>query len=208
MGRRPPSSRSFDGISGRVAARVMARLNRDMEEAAVAALGEDIEPDALSIGCGPGEGVAALVRRMPAGRVVGIDPSAAMVQVAARRNRQAIGVGRVVLVRSSADCVPEPDGTFHVATAVNSLQLWEPLDASIRELVRVLRPGGRFVALTHDWAVEQRGGADAWLEVVGGALSAHGLTVTATARDRFRSGTGLLLRAERGTTPGGPEGRR
>jgi hypothetical protein len=45
--------------------------------------------------------------------------------------------------------LPAPNGAFHGAIAVNSIQLWEPLDDSIGEVARTLRPGGRLVALTH-----------------------------------------------------------
>ncbi len=199
MERNPSSSVApFEGITGRVAAVVMAGMNRDMEVAAVEALGPRATPDALSIGCGPGEGMAALTGRFPEARTVGIDPSAAMVRAARRRNREAIRRGHAEVVRASADAVPEPDGAFGAATAVNSLQLWDPLDPSVAELARVLRPGGVFVAMTHEWAVRRHGSVDHWLDHIGDVLARHGFGDVANERRRFRSGDGLVVRAVRG----------
>src|SRR5262245_34900076 len=60
---------------------------------------------------------------------------------------------RVRLERTTAARLPWPDDSFDGATAVNSIMLWKPLDASVAEVARVLRPGGRLVTITHDWAL-------------------------------------------------------
>jgi ubiquinone/menaquinone biosynthesis C-methylase UbiE len=215
-----PNESQFDGLAGRLSAPVMAWMNRDMEEAAAEALGLEPSWTALSIGCGPGEGVASLARRLDTGRVVGIDPSSAMLQAAARRNRAATGRGQVVLQSATADRVPWPEASFDGVTATNCLQLWSPLRASVAELARVLRPGGIFVAMTHVWAVERRMPPDDWLVAVCRALTEHGFRTPRTGRRRFRSGSALVLRTEAGlrrvddgaapssvTWAGGPEER-
>jgi hypothetical protein len=55
----------FDGVAGRVAARVMARLNADMERAALDALDPRPGDRVLVVGFGPGVGVTELLRRVP-----------------------------------------------------------------------------------------------------------------------------------------------
>jgi ubiquinone/menaquinone biosynthesis C-methylase UbiE len=150
------SNSAFEGATGRMAAAVMARLNRDMERAAIAELDPGEDDDVLAVGFGPGIGIQELAGRLARGYVAGIDPSPTMVELARRRNRRAVGTGQVALFAASADAIPFPDGAFRGVVAVNSMQLWRPLDASLREVARVLAPAGALVTVTHVWAIEKQ----------------------------------------------------
>jgi hypothetical protein len=55
----------------------MARLNGDMQRAAVDELAPRPDDAVLAVGFGPGVGIAELVARLPDGSVAGADPSAA-----------------------------------------------------------------------------------------------------------------------------------
>lgn len=89
----------------------------------------------LDIGCGPG---AALALAAAAGaEVVGIDPSPSMVERAGRR------VPDADVRVASAEAIPYPDGYFTVAVNVASFHHWADRDAGLREILRVLAPGGR-----------------------------------------------------------------
>ncbi len=186
---------SFEGTAGRVAGAVMARMNRDMEHGAVDEL--DPAPDAsvLSIGFGPGVGIAALARRMPQGRVAGIDPSATMVDQALRRNRLAVESGQVTLVCARAESIPWPDQVFFGVVAVNSVQMWDPLEAGVREVARVLAHGGALVTVTHTWAIERRAPLEEWGATARQLFTSSGLVEVACSTARFRAGNGLVLRA-------------
>jgi ubiquinone/menaquinone biosynthesis C-methylase UbiE len=188
---------SFDGTAGRLAGPLMARMNRDMELAAIDELSPAHDASVLAVGFGPGIGVAALTKRLPAGFVGGVDPSAAMVQQASRRNRSAIEQGRVSLERKTADSMPWPDGSFDGALAVNCIQLWEPLDTSVREVARVLAPAGQLVAITHVWAIEKRCPLEQWVGTTSEVLGGAGFDDVAHRTVPFRSGQGLVLRAEK-----------
>ncbi|HWF15757.1 MAG TPA: methyltransferase domain-containing protein [Acidimicrobiales bacterium] len=187
----------FEGAGGRLAGPVMARMNRDMEREAIDELAPRSDDSVLAIGFGPGVGVAELLTRLPLGAIGGVDPSATMVQQARRRNAAAIDRGQVRLERSTADSVPWPDSTFAGALAVNSLQFWEPLDGSIREVVRVLAPGAHLVTLTHVWAIEKRHPLDEWVERLTEALTRADLTQIVHRAASYRSGDGLVLRAQK-----------
>jgi arsenite methyltransferase len=190
----------FEGTSGRLAGAVMARLNRDMEDAAVDELDPDPAAHVLAVGFGPGVGVAALTERLPGGRVAGIDPSATMVDQARRRNRAAVLAGRARLVRAGAEAMPWPGSVFDGVVAVNSAQLWDPLESSVREVARVLRPGGVLVTVTHCWAIEKRAPVPAWTDTTAALLLAGGFVDVSSRTARFRSGDGLVLRARRDRT--------
>jgi ubiquinone/menaquinone biosynthesis C-methylase UbiE len=190
-------SSSFDGTAGRLSGPLMARMNRDMELAAIEELAPAPDASVLALGFGPGVGVAELAQRLPIGVVGGVDPSAAMLQQARRRNLSAVECGQVTLERSTAASIPWPDGTFTGALAVNSIQLWDPLEPSLREVVRVLAPKGRLVAITHVWALEKRFALEQWASATADLLAAAGFDDISHRTAPFRSGKGLVLRAEK-----------
>lgn len=187
----------FDGPAGRLAGPVMARMNRDMEKVAIDELAPGPDDSVLAVGFGPGVGISELVPRLPHGVIGGVDPSAAMVQQASRRNAAAVDRGQVLLERSTAASIPWPDSTFSGVLAVNSLQFWEPLETSVREVVRVLALGGHLVTLTHVWAIEKRCPLDQWIERLTETLADEGLHDVVHRTASYRSGAGLLLRAQK-----------
>ncbi|HEX8854671.1 MAG TPA: class I SAM-dependent methyltransferase [Thermoleophilaceae bacterium] len=96
----------------------------------------------LEIGCGTGN-LALLVKRMrPQLEVAGLDPDPKALARAARKARRA-GID-LKLVRGFADQLPYPDASFdRVLSALMFHHLEADLRvASLREVLRVLRPGG------------------------------------------------------------------
>jgi len=181
----------FDGPMGLVTARIMAKRNTETEREAVETLAPAPDDAVLAIGFGAGTGVAELLGRVAS--VGGVDPSWAMVTVARRRNRG----GRVRLERRTADRIPWPDNSFDGALAVNSIQLWRPLAASIAEVARVLRPGARLVAFTHDWVVARDEGEtlEGWLASMTTALETGGFTEVRHWRGESEEGRSIALAA-------------
>ena len=102
----------------------------------------------LDLGTGTGS-VAILAARAvgPGGDVTGVDISAEMLAVADGR---LLDETNLVFRLGSAEDIPAVDGSFHVVLA--SLCMMYVIDraAAAREIARVLRPGGRFVAAV--WA--------------------------------------------------------
>ncbi len=96
----------------------------------------------------PVGGGAALVRHraslVSARWVVGVDLSAGMLARAARR-LAALGTSHVALVRAPATRLPLADATVDQALAVNSLHCFVDPGGALRELRRVLAPGGVLV---------------------------------------------------------------
>lgn len=190
---------SFDGIPGRLAALIMARVNSDTESAAVAHLAAAPDEDVLVIGFGPGVGLHKLTEVITTGHIAGIDPSRAMLGHARRRNRAACQSGLIDLRRGRADSLPWPDQSFDAAIAVNSIQFWAPFRDSVAEVARVLRPAGRFVSFTHEWAIRRHGGAgaDGWVRDAAAIFRECGLPETRTWRAAARSGPSIAFTARR-----------
>lgn len=187
-----------EGRLGELAGRIMARRNTEANRLAAEAL--EIAPGSrvLDIGCGPGVGVRIAADRAGTGRAAGADPSAVMVRQARRRLR---GTGSVV-VQAPAERLPFPDGSFDGVSAVNSASHWESLDAGLREVRRVLVPGGRLVLVLrlHD-ASAGRASRAAYglrperLEPLRAAVRAAGLEIVAEARHEVDGEQTLALTA-------------
>ena len=96
----------------------------------------------LDVGCGGGRTVQKLAAMAVEGRVSGIDYSEASVSASRRTNADTIAAGRVTIELGSVAALPFPDRTFDVVTAVETHYYWPHLEANLREVLRVLRPGG------------------------------------------------------------------
>ena len=96
----------------------------------------------LDIGCGGGRTIAKLAAIASDGKVYGMDYSAASVAAARSANARWIKAGRVEIQQASVSRLPFPDGNFDVVTAVETHYYWPNLAADLREILRVLKPGG------------------------------------------------------------------
>jgi SAM-dependent methyltransferase len=102
----------------------------------------------LEVGYGPG-GLVRLLTRTAAAQICGVDPSPQMRDLAVRRHRKHAAAGRVDLRVGTADHTGFPPALFDCVVSVNSVALWPDLEAGLRELHRVARPGGRVVIAWH-----------------------------------------------------------
>lgn len=101
----------------------------------------------LDAGCGGGRTVSKLAAIATEGKVYGIDHSAESVAMAIRKNKQWIDIGRVEVQEASISRLPFPDATFDVITAVETHFWWPALPTDMREVLRVLKPGGRLIMI-------------------------------------------------------------
>ena len=129
------------GPIGRVMAKVMPIVERDVYEAVADMLELQPDDELLDIGSGPGAFLATKATQVR--RVVGIDPSPVMLHEADQRLADRIAAGTARLVSGSAAALPFDDGEFSAATAIFA-------PAKPTEVFRVLRPGGRFVMADPD----------------------------------------------------------
>lgn len=137
------NQRHPSGFMGKLAALRMIRGNAEAVEWAVNLLDLKENDQVLEVGFGPGVGIERAAALAARGRVAGVDSSPTMLAMARKRNDKAIVEGRVDLRLGDASSMPFPDNSFDKAFAVNVLYFFEDPVSSLREIHRVLKPGGR-----------------------------------------------------------------
>jgi ubiquinone/menaquinone biosynthesis C-methylase UbiE len=103
-----------------------------------------IQPEAtiLDVGCGGGKTVHMLAHAAPGGKVYGVDYSQDVLRLARRVNQALIRDGRVKVRQGMVSSLPFSDHTFDLVTAFETHLFWPDLVADLREVRRVLKPGG------------------------------------------------------------------
>ena len=108
-------------------------------------LPEDAE--ILDIGCGGGKNLKRLLEKAPKGHVSGIDSSFRAVDFSYRLNEEAIKEGRISVYEGAADVLPFNKDKFDFILAEETFYFWKDPAACLKELLRVLKPGGTFLLL-------------------------------------------------------------
>lgn len=141
------------GPLGALAGKIMARSNQERNNWLISLL--DVQPadNLLEIGYGPGTAIQQVAGIAKDGIVAGIDHSETMLRQASRLNATTIQAGRVKLLHGSVETIPFEDNTFDKVYTSNSIQFWpEPIE-NLKQLRRVMKPGGRIaIALQPRWA--------------------------------------------------------
>lgn len=101
----------------------------------------------LDVGCGGGRTIAKLAAASGSGRVYGLDHSADSVQLAVKTNEEGIRAGRVNIREGSVSQLPFESDTFDLVTAVETVYFWPDLPTDVRQVRRIVKPGGRFAII-------------------------------------------------------------
>lgn len=127
----------------------------------------------LDLGCGGGRTVSKLAAMATQGKVYGVDYSDESVAATKRTNARWISLGRVEVRHGPVSQLPFPDGMFDLITGVETHFWWPDLPGDMREVLRVLKPGGTLILIA---------------EVYKGAT-----TVAARLVEKYASRTGITL---------------
>ncbi|MFC6237562.1 class I SAM-dependent methyltransferase [Longivirga aurantiaca] len=154
------------GPLGWVGARLLVTLARPYYRAMSAELRLRPDDDLLDVGCGSATLLAEHARHVQ--YVAGLDASEIQVTMARRRLADRIANGSAQIVRGDALRLPWEDHRFSVVTSLNTVKFIPDPAAALREMRRVLRPGGRVVLTLGDskptyWgSATESGSPDAW----------------------------------------------
>lgn len=101
----------------------------------------------LDIGCGGGGTIRKLNGTAADGKVYGIDYSEESVRISRKTNKRAIEAGRVEIRQGSVSSLPFQEGMFDLITAIETHYFWPDLVKDMKEVLRVLKPGGMLIMI-------------------------------------------------------------
>ena len=138
----------------------MEKGHRPVGEQAIELMNVPGDARVLDVGCGNGWATRLLAAKARNGRVVGIDISDEMIRIA---RDSSLSLTNVEFRTASAAKLPFSDAEFTHAFSMESLYYYDDIPGALREIKRVLEPGGLFVTVvdlyqenvpSHQW-IEQ-----------------------------------------------------
>ena len=131
------------GFVGRIVGWLMPLGHKPIYENVSKVLDLQPEDDVLEVACGPGHFLKNYASHVHS--VAGLDLSEVMVRMATKKNKDRVAAGTAEFVQGEASQLPWDDSRFSVAITMGSIIAFpKPLEA-LKEMYRVLRPGGRAV---------------------------------------------------------------
>ena len=131
------------GFFGKLLAKGMAWGHRDFYKNTAKAL--DLKHDDKYLEIGFGSGVFVKKYASHVAKIAGLDYSEDMVNLARSINEDLIKSGKAEFKQGDVLSIPWQDGEFSVVVVIETFFFWTEPIASLREIYRVLFPGGRLV---------------------------------------------------------------
>ncbi len=146
---------------GRLIARAMNRSHAAMTDWALGHV--RVAPDAtiLDVGCGGGATLGKLATLAPEGKVHGVDHSRGCVAESAASNAAFIGSGQVEIQLASVSHLPFKDDEIDLATAFETQYYWPDPVNDLKEILRVLKPGGPLLVAAEAYSRRDSSGLQA-----------------------------------------------
>jgi demethylmenaquinone methyltransferase/2-methoxy-6-polyprenyl-1,4-benzoquinol methylase len=146
--KREQVERMFDAISPRYD--LLNRLfslgiDQGWRRKVVRMVGEEPVEHLLDVATGTAD--LAILGSLKARRVTGADISEGMLKLGREKVARRGLADRITLVQADSEALPFPDGTFDAVTVAFGVRNFEHLEQGVRDMVRVLRPGGRLFVL-------------------------------------------------------------
>ena len=140
-----PSSRFWDKIADRYARQPVKDEAAYQKKLQVTQ--SYLRPDMKLLEFGCGTGTTALKHAPFVDRILAIDISARMLEIAEQK-AEAAGISNVAFARAAIDDFTAPDNSFDVVLGMSILHLLADKDQAIAKVHKMLKPGGVFVSST------------------------------------------------------------
>ncbi len=149
LGKKEQVAKMFDNISedydglNRV---ISLGIDVSWRKKVVKLVGENDPKQILDIATGTGD-LALMMSKLNPEKIVGLDISEGMLQVGRQKVAKANLTDKIEMVVGDSENIPFPDNTFDAITVSFGVRNFENLDKGLTEILRVLKPGGKFVVL-------------------------------------------------------------
>jgi ubiquinone/menaquinone biosynthesis C-methylase UbiE len=121
------------------------RHNEKMNNFAVEMLDLKQTDRVLDIGFGGGVTIERMLKTIDTGKIYGVDFSREMVDKAKQKFKLAIESDKVSIEFADVRALPFEENTFDKVCTVNTIYFWDEPLASLQEIKRVMKDGGRLV---------------------------------------------------------------
>lgn len=135
----------------------------------------------LDIGCGGGLAISLLREKFNGGVVAGVDYSPTAVEETTKFNMSAVEHGDCTVTQGSVSELPFEDNYFDLVTAFETVYFWPELNQDFGEVLRVLRPGGKFLVFNATDGLTKE--HESWAEQIEGMRIYTADELSATLRE-------------------------
>jgi arsenite methyltransferase len=146
------------GPLGRLIGKLMIKSTSASNDRALELLDLKESQTVLEVGFGQGRTTEIVLNQ--GHRVLGIEVSVTMLRQATARNRKACRDGRAKLVTGGGKLIPFDENTADAAFSAHTIYFMDDPQLTLAEIVRVLRPGARFVLASRTGDIEM----PAWMD--------------------------------------------
>ena len=143
--------RKPDMLLGRVFTGIMNRSHSGLTDWGLTHVQIERGASVLDVGCGGGRTIEKLAAKAVDGKVFGIDFAPGSVAASRAKNAQLVKAGRVTIERASVSDIPFGAGAFDLVTAIETQYYWPDVVNDMREILRVLKPGGTLVIIAESY---------------------------------------------------------
>ena len=144
----------FDSIAGdydKLNHIMSADVDKSWRRTAIKKIAEGLpdsrESSMLDLACGTGDFSIAAAKKIPALKISGADLSEGMLEVMRKKVMAEDLQGRISMATGDGENLSFPDGSFDRVSIAFGIRNFENREAGLKEMNRVLRPGGRLVVL-------------------------------------------------------------
>ena len=134
-----------DGFWGKLMIRSMNKGHSELTDWALCHIKTKPGDYVLDVGCGGGKTVGKLSNMVGNGKVYGIDYSDLCIKKAEKLNHKNVICGKVKLQKATVSALPFDSDKFDLVTAVETYYFWPDKLNDLREIWRVLKPGGKIM---------------------------------------------------------------
>ena len=149
LGKKEQVAQMFDNISNNYDGlnRVISfGIDVSWRKKVVKLIGENNPKTILDIATGTGD-LAMMMTKLNPEKIVGLDISAGMLEVGKQKIKKAGFDNKIDMVIGDSENIPFKDNTFDAITVSFGVRNFENLDKGLKEILRVLKPNGKFVIL-------------------------------------------------------------